>query len=506
MPTLGLFGGAAPRLTQRIRETPPAAPAFTPDDEAMFQTWYRARTAKAGLDPNPDAPEHKYDYRRAYIAGAAPDQTGHWPSEFKAPDHPNRFVDGIDTITGDPAPASVPPMGLMMRGPAKPKPQGAGIAEMFGYKGDASGMGALEWWFSPAARREAAAKGVAAQQGLEQQRAEMNRQIQALQQQGYAPDQIIAFMNNPEKWSESLATNLEAANVAGGDSRYVNGKMITADKYGMDGGFGYRQGPGGLEVQGQRPMSYDETLKADEARQPQFFNTGQAVVSVSPQGAPKVLYRDPVQPTGSQMRMRPASPQEASQYGPPGTMGQIDEITGRFYPTSRPNVQTGALPTEGERKFGLYAATAKRALEDLDKLEFGGQYGPNAKSTYDRTMELNPFSETAKKYDQGLDRFLDGWARAMTGAAMTTDEKNYYYGILKPAFGDNEEVRRQKAQTRHDMVGQLEIAAARGVQNPQGANQPPATGAAEIQPGHVEDGYQFVGGDPADPNSWRPVR
>ncbi len=72
-------------------------------DDAGFQQWYAVRAKRWGLDPNPDDPRHHYDYRAAYRAGAEPDpQTGHWSSEFKAKDHPNRFVDGVDTITGKP--------------------------------------------------------------------------------------------------------------------------------------------------------------------------------------------------------------------------------------------------------------------------------------------------------------------------------------------------------------------------------------------------------------------
>jgi len=56
---------------------------------------------KLNLNPNPDDPKHYYDYRAAYLAGASPDKQGHWPSKFKLPEHPNRFVNGIDTITGN---------------------------------------------------------------------------------------------------------------------------------------------------------------------------------------------------------------------------------------------------------------------------------------------------------------------------------------------------------------------------------------------------------------------
>jgi len=68
-------------------------------DETAFQNWYKAHAKYLGLDPNPDNPLHFYDYRKAYVAGKEPDESGHWPSEFKHPDHPNRYVDGIDTIT-----------------------------------------------------------------------------------------------------------------------------------------------------------------------------------------------------------------------------------------------------------------------------------------------------------------------------------------------------------------------------------------------------------------------
>ncbi len=73
-----------------------------PYDEQAFRAWYSSHAAKLGLNPNPDDPRHHYDYRAAYRAGASPDKKGHWPSQFKAPDHPNRYVDGIDTITGLP--------------------------------------------------------------------------------------------------------------------------------------------------------------------------------------------------------------------------------------------------------------------------------------------------------------------------------------------------------------------------------------------------------------------
>ena len=80
-----------------------ALPPFQNSDlEAHFQIWYNQWASRWGLDSNPDALAHQYDYRRAFLAGLGPDEDGHWPSEFKLKGHPNRFVDGIDTITGLP--------------------------------------------------------------------------------------------------------------------------------------------------------------------------------------------------------------------------------------------------------------------------------------------------------------------------------------------------------------------------------------------------------------------
>lgn len=77
-------------------------------DEDKFQKWYAERAKYFGLNPDPDHPEHYYDYRAAFLAGAEPDETGHWPSEFKKERHPNLIIGGIDTRTGKPELAGIP--------------------------------------------------------------------------------------------------------------------------------------------------------------------------------------------------------------------------------------------------------------------------------------------------------------------------------------------------------------------------------------------------------------
>lgn len=70
-------------------------------NEAKFQRWYASQAEQWDLNPNPDDPSQFYDYRAAYLAGAKPNASGHWPSQFKKAGHPNEIVGGFNTRTGD---------------------------------------------------------------------------------------------------------------------------------------------------------------------------------------------------------------------------------------------------------------------------------------------------------------------------------------------------------------------------------------------------------------------
>lgn len=67
--------------------------------DAPFQAWYRALARKLGINPNPDDPQHFYDYRSFYrdmMAGKVlpPDAPGgHFPSTYKTEGHPRSYLD-----------------------------------------------------------------------------------------------------------------------------------------------------------------------------------------------------------------------------------------------------------------------------------------------------------------------------------------------------------------------------------------------------------------------------
>ena len=85
-------------------------------EEQDFQSWYAQISNQLRLDPNPDNPQHAYNYRAFWRAAkerpqdfrTTPDPTDdnriHFPSLFKAADHPNRYVRQgsriLDSITG----------------------------------------------------------------------------------------------------------------------------------------------------------------------------------------------------------------------------------------------------------------------------------------------------------------------------------------------------------------------------------------------------------------------
>jgi hypothetical protein len=80
-------------------------------NEQAFRAWYGERATRLGINPDPDAPDHFYDYRAAYSAGAEPDADGHWPSAHKLEGHPRMVINGVNTKTGLIEERPVPPAG-----------------------------------------------------------------------------------------------------------------------------------------------------------------------------------------------------------------------------------------------------------------------------------------------------------------------------------------------------------------------------------------------------------
>ena len=76
-----------------------AEPFAPEEDDPEFLDWYSNIAKEVNdyypdftLNPDPDSPNHYYDYRAAYESGAVLDERKHLPSEFKHDLHPNRYI------------------------------------------------------------------------------------------------------------------------------------------------------------------------------------------------------------------------------------------------------------------------------------------------------------------------------------------------------------------------------------------------------------------------------
>lgn len=127
---------------------------------------------------------------------------------------------------------------------------------------------------------------------------------------------------------------------------------------------------------------------------------------------------------------------------------------------------------EQEAKFGLYASQALDAHERLVDLEkqFNPASGQNAAFTMLRETplvgrfgELIP-NEEMKQYEAEIGRVIDGWARAMTGAAMPESERVFYKTMIGARPGDGPEVQARKARNREMMSRSLQAGAGGGAE------------------------------------------
>jgi len=57
------------------------------DKEAEFQEWYKKQAQELGLHPNPDDPEHQYDYRGAFLS----QERATWQKEHEQRRWPDRY-------------------------------------------------------------------------------------------------------------------------------------------------------------------------------------------------------------------------------------------------------------------------------------------------------------------------------------------------------------------------------------------------------------------------------
>jgi hypothetical protein len=253
---LGLFGGAAPRISRVMprdpqiseRDLPPAMPPAMVDairrqggDPAL--EWQAMQGSIPSGNPAPmPVPQ------MGLIGGAARQAKA---AAMKAP-----------AVSAAPARGSAGAAtgGAFMQGPKPPQQYESNfLLDAFGYDPETAGMGGLEWWFSAPSQRDAARNEVLGTRAAAQAEAQRQQQRAEIVKM-FGPQAGVAFDTNPEKFGEYLGSNYQASNVSAGDSRvFGNGReTFTAPKLGVDGGYGYTQTPEGIEWGDQRGQNYSE--------------------------------------------------------------------------------------------------------------------------------------------------------------------------------------------------------------------------------------------------------
>lgn len=113
-----------------------------------------------------------------------------------------------------------------------------------------------------------------------------------------------------------------------------------------------------------------------------------------------------------------------------------------------------------------------------------------------------------QKFDQARRDFVNAILRRESGAVISEQEFDNAEKQYFPVPGDSPEVIEQKRRNRENAIAGIRAGSGPGASyaDQMGApknEKPEKEGGPKV--GVIEDGYRFLGGDPADPNSWEKV-
>jgi hypothetical protein len=187
----------------------------------------------------------------------------------------------------------------------------------------------------------------------------------------------------------------------------------------------------------------------------------------------------------------------------------------------RPVVRVGGsgggkpLPADMVGKAAAVAGGTEDVGEVKKYLFPNDKYDPRAAAKMNMPLLGGPAPGTsgggpAARMDNAIDTII----RLRTGAGLNAQEPAYYKGMYQPGLTDTEETAKTKvgllerelneAQRLFDEAQKKPAAGGLG-RDESGLKRTPIKLRAP-EPGAIEDGYRFKGGDPKDPAAWEPMQ